>query len=76
MELNGKKYEILYTFKLDYTNKNYIAYTDKSYTNGELNVYVSIFYPNEPEREFEDIEDNKEWDLVLEVLKRLEENDA
>ena len=48
-----KEYNILYSFKSDKTNKNYLICTDNTYTNDELNVYSFIYYPNDSNKGIE-----------------------
>ncbi len=67
---NEVKCEILKVFKLLQTNKNYIIYTDNTYTNeNKLNVYAAIFDPDD-ETVFEEIKTDYEWE---EINKQIEE---
>lgn len=66
-----KEYKILCAFELAETEKNYVVYTDNSKNeNGEVNVYASIYDPND-ETKLEDIQTDIEWEAVEEVLKEL-----
>lgn len=65
---NKHEYEILCTYYWFKTNKNYIIYTDNS-DNDEVNVYASIFYPDD-DTKLDDIETDEEW---AEVDKRVKE---
>ncbi len=66
------EYEILCTYTLVDTNKNYIIYTDNLYdTNNSLNVYASIYYPNDLSKGFDNIETDYEWEKVNEMLKQV-----
>ena len=72
--VNSKEieYEILCTYKLIDTNKDYIIYTDNSYdTNNNLNVYASIYYPNDLNKGFDNIETDYEWEKVNDMLKQV-----
>ncbi len=67
------EYEILCVFKLTKTDKNYIIYTDNTNNEmGDLNVYASIYYPNESNR-LEVIETEEEWQEVEKRLKELQQ---
>ncbi len=75
IDKDGKeeKYEILVTFK--WQNKNYVVYTDNTYNeNNELNVYASIYYPNDSSK-LDPIESNEEWDKIDEMLSSLIKED-
>ena len=66
------EYEILCTYTLTDTNKNYIIYTDNLYdTNNNLNVYASIYYPNNLSKGFDNIVTDYEWEKVNEMLKQV-----
>lgn len=55
------EYEILIAFKWTKTNKNYIVYTDNTNDeNGNLNVFASIYYPNDNTK-LDSIETDEEW---------------
>ena len=72
-ELNGveKELEILYTFRSFKTNKDYIIYTDNLFNNDSLNIYASIYYPEEPNRELENINETSDWNEVELFLKEV-----
>lgn len=66
-----KELEILYTFKSLKTNKDYIIYTDNKYGQDNLlNIYSSIYYPFEPNRNLENIEDEEDWKEIECFLKK------
>ena len=74
---NGKDIEcdVLFTFDSEDTNKAYIGYTDHSIaSNGRKNIYVSAFDPILGLGELEDITDQKELDMVRDVLKEIDES--
>lgn len=67
-----KEFEILYTFKSFKTNKDYIIYTDNAYDeNHNLNIYSSIYYPQNPEKDLENIENDSDWDEIEEFLNSM-----
>ena len=60
-----EEYNVIFTFFSNEYNKNYIVYTDETKNiNDELNVYCSIYENNK----LIDIEDDKEYDMVSEVI--------
>ncbi len=60
-----EEYKVIFTFFSNEYNKNYIVYTDETKNiNDELNVYCSIYENNK----LIDIEDDKEYDMVSEVI--------
>ena len=67
---NGEeeKFEIITVFKSIKTKKNYIVYTDNKYGgDNNLNIYASIFYPDDDTR-FEDVSSDEEWDEIRSVV--------
>ena len=61
---NISEYEILSAFIWMKTKKNYIIYTDNTYdVDNNLNIYASIYYPNEPNK-LDSIETEEEWHQV------------
>ena len=62
-----KEYEILATFKMEVTNKNYIVYTDNTYSDGKLNIYAATIDEGE---NLKDIETDEEWAMVEKVLSK------
>lgn len=69
--VNGieQEFEILYTFKSFKTKKNYLIYTDNTYDKtNSLNIYSSIYYPQYPEKEIENIENEDDWNEVEKFL--------
>lgn len=64
-----REFEILYVFKSLKTKKDYIIYTDNKYDEtNSLNIYSSIYYPEEPERELENIVSDEDWAEVENFL--------
>lgn len=73
---NGQEvtYEILFTFESEETNKNYIAYTDnKKDAEGNVQVYASIYYPEESKTRLEPIQTDKEWKIIETILNTIQE---
>ena len=59
-----KEFEILYTFRSIKTKNDYIIYTDNTYEDNSLNIYASIYYPKNPDKELKNIETEEEWNEV------------
>ena len=73
---NGKEviYDVLFTFESDETNKNYIVYTDNTRDeNGNIQVYASIYDPENPNSKLESITTEKEWKVIETILETLQE---
>lgn len=67
-------YDVLFTYESEETGKHYIAYTDNSLDdNGNIQVYASIFDPENPNSRLEPIETEKEWKVVETILETLQE---
>ena len=65
---------ILFTFDSEETGKSYIVYTDDSKdAEGNVQVYASIFNPNDPNTKLEPIETEKEWKVIETILETLQE---
>jgi len=65
---------ILFTFDSDETGKSYIVYTDDSKDDaGNVQVYASIFNPDDPNTKLEPIETEKEWKVIETILETLQE---
>ena len=76
LDENGKEivYDVLFTFESEETNKNYIVYTDNSKDeNGNIEVYASIYHPEDPKGKLEAIETDKEWKVIETILNTLQE---
>ncbi len=73
---NGNEvvYDVLFTFESEETNKNYIVYTDNTKDeNGNIEVYASIYDPENPKSKLEAIETEKEWKVIETILNTLQE---
>ena len=67
-------YDVLFTFESEETGKNYIVYTDNQKDEtGNIEVYASIYYPNDPQSRLEAIETEKEWKVIETILETLRE---
>ncbi|MCI8569204.1 MAG: DUF1292 domain-containing protein [Bacilli bacterium] len=76
LDENGNEvvYDVLFTFESDETNKNYIVYTDnKKDETGNVEVYASIYDPNDPKSKLEAITTEKEWKVIETILDTLQE---
>ena len=73
---NGNEvvYDVLFTFESDETGKNYIVYTDNSRDeSGNIQVYASIYDPEDPQSKLEAITTDKEWKVIETILETLQE---
>ncbi len=68
--------DVLFTFDSNETGKSYVVYTDNTRDpNGNIQVYASIFNPEDDgeESELSPIETEKEWAVIESILKSLQE---
>ena len=75
LEVDGKEveYSILFTFDSKDTNKSYIGYTDNKISiNGRKTIYVSSYNPLSEKIELEDITDEKELNMIQDVLSKID----
>ena len=73
---NGNEtiYDVLFTFESEETHKNYIVYTDNTRDEaGNVEVYASIYDPENPHSRLEAIETEKEWKVIETILETLQE---
>ena len=76
IDQNGNEvlYDVLFTFESEETNKNYIVYTDQSKDEkGNIQVYASIYDPNDPQSKLEAITTAKEGKVIETILETLQE---
>ena len=76
LDENGNEivYDVLFTFESEETNKNYIVYTDNTKDeSGNVQVYASIYHPEDPKGKLEAIETDKEWKVIETILNTLQE---
>ena len=74
---DGKEVEcnVLFTFDSDDTMKSYVGFTDNTIaTNGRKNIYVQSFDPLAPEIKLENVTDEKELEMVNDVLIQIDES--
>lgn len=65
---NELEYRIISTFI--YNDKNYIIYTDDTYEDNYLNIYASIYNPDD-DAILDDLTTDEEWNMVEEILEKL-----
>jgi len=66
--------DILFTFDNDETKKSYIVYTDNTKDkDGKVQVYASIYDPNDETKKLEEIKTEKEWKVIDTILETLQE---
>ena len=71
---NEVVYDVLFTFESDETKKNYIVYTDNTRDEaGNIQVYASIYDPENPNSKLEAITTDKEWKVIETILETLQE---
>ena len=73
---NGNEvvYDVLFTFESDETGKNYIVYTDNQKDEtGNIEVYASIYDPENPHSRLDAIKTEKEWKVIETILETLQE---
>jgi len=69
-----KTYDVLFTFDNEETKKSYIVYTDNTLdSNGNVEVYASIYDPKDPHSKLEEIKTEKEWKVIETILSSIEE---
>lgn len=71
---NERKFDVLFTFSSEETGHDYIVYTDNTKDeNGNVEVYASIYHPEEEHSRLEAITTDKEWKIIDTILKTIEE---
>ena len=66
--------DILFTFDSDETKKSYIVYTDNSKDEeGNIQVFASVYKPENPKSKLEAIETEKEWKVIETILNNNED---
>lgn len=76
IEKNGQEVlcDILFAFDSEDTNKAYVGYTDHTIgKNGRKNIYVSSYDPFFGMGSLENITDEKELEMVRDVLREIDE---
>ena len=70
IEVNCK---IIFTFDSEETMRRYVGFTDNSLaSNGRENIYVKSYNPFSKEIKFEDILDEKEFEMINDVLYQID----
>ena len=74
ISIDGEKKEcdILYTFKSDNTNNNYLICTDNTYKDDKINVFSFIYYPDNKEKGIEKITKEEDWKEVEDFISAIE----
>ena len=73
---NGKtiEYDILFTFDSDETKKSYIVFTDNNKDkDGSIITYAATYDKDGDKLELQDIETDKEWSLIENLLSQIED---
>lgn len=66
-----KEFDVIFTFKNENTEKDYIVYTDNSIDqNNKLRIYASIYNPTTLEHLGEP-ESKEEWDEIYRLLDKI-----
>ena len=76
LDENGREVtcEVLFVFDSEETKKSYIVYTDNTKDEtGNVEVYASIYDPENPNSRLEPIETEKEWKVIETILETLQE---
>ena len=69
-----KTYDVLFTFDNDETKKSYVIYTDNTVdSNGNVEVYASIYDPKDPHSKLDEIKTEKEWKIIETILNSIQE---
>lgn len=69
-----KTYDVLFTFDNDETKKSYVIYTDNTVdSNGNVEVYASIYDPKDPHSKLDEIKTEKEWKIIETILSSIQE---
>lgn len=64
--------EIIDNLYVEEYQKNYLIYTDHSKDeNGELNIFISSFDPNNETYELEDIKDERELEKISNMIEEM-----
>ncbi len=68
------EYEILFTFDSDETKKSYIVFTDnKTDAEGSITTYAATYDKTGEKLELSDIETEKEWNIIENLLAQIED---
>ena len=68
------EYEILFTFDSEETKKSYIVFTDNNTDkDGNIITYAATYDKTGEKLELNDIETEKEWTLIENLLSQIED---
>lgn len=68
------EYEILFTFDSDETKKSYIIFTDNNLDeDGSIITYAATYDKKGEKLELNDIETEREWNLIESLLSQIED---
>ncbi len=68
------EYEILFTFDSEETKKSYIVFTDNTKDkDGSIVTYAATYDKNGEDLQLGNIETEKEWTLIENLLSQIEE---
>ena len=79
IEKDGQEVEcnVLFTFDCKQTKKSYVGYSDNTIApNGRKTIYVSSYNPLNEEIVLEDINDQKELNMIQDVLMKIDSEAA
>ena len=66
--------DIVTIIRINDLNSDYVVYTfNQKDETGNIEVYASIYYPNDPHSKLEAIETEKEWKVIETILETLQE---
>ena len=72
---NGKetKYDVLFTFDNEETEKSYIVYTDNSLDEkGNVKGFASTYIPNSNDTRLMPVETEKEWKIIEIIMEEIQ----
>jgi uncharacterized protein YrzB (UPF0473 family) len=75
IEKDGQEVEcnVVFTFDCKQTKKSYVGYSDNTIApNGRKTIYVSSYNPLNEEIVLEDINDQKELNMIQDVLMKID----
>lgn len=73
-EGNVTEYEILFTFDSEETKKSYIVFTNNEIDEtGSIITFAATYDKNNDNLELKDIETEREWNLIENLLAQIEE---
>lgn len=67
--LDNKEYEVIATYKDKKNNKEFVVFTDNSYTNKDLNIYYGLY--DETTKQIKGIDNPDDETLIQAEIKKL-----